>query len=159
MLSLALDTELPPVAQEHLESALECTHFLLNIINTLLDFSKLEAKHVQLTPLHFPFRSSIGKIVSIGSLAEKGVMCACVPCCVHFVVRARTPSACALRVLCARHAGIVGARICACACMRECLDVLMWMLKSQGMHRGRTCLCARMFACVCVHACARVRGA
>lgn len=65
MLSLALDTELSDVARDHIDSALECTHFLLNIINTLLDFSKLEAKHVQLTPVHFPLRTSLGTVLSI----------------------------------------------------------------------------------------------
>lgn len=65
MLSLALETDIPPLAREHLESALECTHFLLNIINTLLDFSKLETKHVELCPVPFLLRSSVGTILSI----------------------------------------------------------------------------------------------
>lgn len=65
MISLVLESDIPPMAREHLESALECTHFLLNIINTLLDFSKLETKHVELCPVPFLLRSSVGTILSI----------------------------------------------------------------------------------------------
>src|SRR5262249_17721307 len=60
MIDLALDTELAPEQQEYLGVAKASADALLTIINDILDFSKIEAGKLELDPIDFKLRDSLG---------------------------------------------------------------------------------------------------
>jgi PAS domain S-box-containing protein len=60
MTDLALDTELTRVQREYLGMVKLSAESLLNVINDILDFSKIEAGKLQLDPIPFNFRDSLG---------------------------------------------------------------------------------------------------
>jgi len=69
MTELALDTEITPEQHEYLESIKVSAESLMNILNDIIDFSKIEARKIDIEPINFNLRSSIGNMVS--SLAPK----------------------------------------------------------------------------------------
>jgi signal transduction histidine kinase/ligand-binding sensor domain-containing protein/CheY-like chemotaxis protein len=60
MTELVLDTDLQPVQREYLEMAKTSADSLLTIINDILDFSKIEAGQIDLDPVEFDLRESLG---------------------------------------------------------------------------------------------------
>jgi PAS domain S-box-containing protein len=60
MTELALDTDLTEEAREHLGMVKTSAVALLGIINDILDFSKIEAGKLDLEPVEFDLRDSIG---------------------------------------------------------------------------------------------------
>lgn len=63
MTELALDTELSPEQREYLEMVQSSAESLLTIINDILDFSKVEAGKLDLEPIDFQLRESLGETI------------------------------------------------------------------------------------------------
>jgi two-component system sensor histidine kinase/response regulator len=63
MTELALDTNLDKEQHEYLELVMESATSLLSLINDILDFSKIEAGKLELDPIRFRLRDSIGDTV------------------------------------------------------------------------------------------------
>ena len=63
MAELALDTDLDDEQREYLDMVLESATSLLSLINDILDFSKIEAGKLELDPIGFHLRDSIGDTV------------------------------------------------------------------------------------------------
>jgi PAS domain S-box-containing protein len=63
MTELTLDTQLTPDQREYLNMVRESADSLLDIINALLDFSKIEAGKLDLEPIEFLLRDSLGDTV------------------------------------------------------------------------------------------------
>jgi len=63
MTELAMDTELTPDQQEYLEMVQSSSEALLTIINDILDFSKVEAGKLDLEPIDFKLRDSLGETI------------------------------------------------------------------------------------------------
>jgi two-component system sensor histidine kinase/response regulator len=63
MTELALDTELSPEQREYLEMVQSSAEALLTVINDILDFSKVEAGRLDLEPIDFQLRESLGETI------------------------------------------------------------------------------------------------
>ncbi|MGB2908089.1 MAG: response regulator [Candidatus Aminicenantaceae bacterium] len=63
MTELALDTELTSEQHEYLEMVQSSSEGLLAIINDILDFSKVEAGRLDLEPIDFKLRDSLGETI------------------------------------------------------------------------------------------------
>lgn len=75
MTELALDEELPGPVREYLETTVESARTLLYLLNDLLDFSRIEAGHMELDQEPFSLRGTVDQAAKILSLraAEKGL--------------------------------------------------------------------------------------
>ena len=75
MTELALDTELTSEQRDYLNTVKSSADALLSLINDILDFSKIEAGRIELDPIEFLLRDSIGDTLSPLALraASKGV--------------------------------------------------------------------------------------
>ncbi len=75
MTALVLDTELKPEQREFLDVVQTSANSLLNIINDVLDFSKLEARKVTLDRVEFDLETLVGDTVKALALPahEKGL--------------------------------------------------------------------------------------
>jgi CheY-like chemotaxis protein len=60
MTELALDTDLTPEQREYLTLVKKSADSLLRVLNDILDFSKIEAGKLDLAPVPFPLRDSLG---------------------------------------------------------------------------------------------------
>ncbi|MBN8527577.1 MAG: hypothetical protein J0M02_19770 [Planctomycetes bacterium] len=65
MTSLLLDSELPPQARDFTETARTCATGLLDIIDDILDYSKLEAGRIVLEDLEFDPRDLVEEVLQI----------------------------------------------------------------------------------------------
>jgi PAS domain S-box-containing protein len=63
MTGLALDTDLTEEQREYLEMVAESAESLLTIVNDILDFSKIEAGRIDLDPIEFPLRDTLGDAI------------------------------------------------------------------------------------------------
>ncbi len=79
MTELALDTDLNPVQRHYLGAVKSSADSLLNIINEILDFSKIEAGRLDLDPMEFDLRESLGDTMKAMALQahDKGLELAC----------------------------------------------------------------------------------
>ncbi len=68
MTELALDTDLDAEQQEYLQLVKSSADALLTVINDILDFSKIEAGKLDLDPIPFDIRDSLGETVKTLSL-------------------------------------------------------------------------------------------
>jgi PAS domain S-box-containing protein len=75
MTELALDTDLTAEQRDYLTTVKSSADALLTLINDILDFSKIEAGRIELDPVEFLLRDSIGDTLSPLALraASKGV--------------------------------------------------------------------------------------
>lgn len=75
MIDLTLKTKLTEYQRDNLNSAKECSEYLLNIINDILDFSKLESGSLKLEKLRFDFMKNLNQVLSSHTKAamEKGL--------------------------------------------------------------------------------------
>lgn len=64
MTDLALDTNLNPEQREYLQSVKDSAQTLMNLINEILDFSRIEAKKVELEEIDFLLRESLSQMIS-----------------------------------------------------------------------------------------------
>ena len=72
MLELALETPLNPEQREYLDSIHISAQSLLNILNDILDISKIEAKKIELETIEFDLRDCVeNSIISLAPLAHK----------------------------------------------------------------------------------------
>jgi two-component system, sensor histidine kinase and response regulator len=65
MASLLLDSDLDPQQRDFAETARSCAHGLLDIINDILDYSKLEAGKVELEDLAFDPRDVVEEVLQV----------------------------------------------------------------------------------------------
>jgi len=79
MTELVLDTKLTPTQRDYLKMVEESGENLLAIINDILDFSKIEAGQLELDPVPFDLRDSLGDAVRSLALRahDKGLELAC----------------------------------------------------------------------------------
>jgi PAS domain S-box-containing protein len=79
MTELALATPLSPEQREYLEMVKASADALLGVINDILDFSKIEAGKLQLDPVDFDLRESLGDTIkALGVRAsQRGLELAC----------------------------------------------------------------------------------
>src|SRR3954469_7579916 len=79
MTTLALDTKLSPEQQEYLDTVKSSATSLLAIINDVLDFSRIEARRLDLEHAAFDLREAVGDACKVLALraAEKGLELAC----------------------------------------------------------------------------------
>lgn len=79
MTELVLDTELTREQRDHLGMVKTSADALLTIINEILDFSKMEAGKMELSPIEFGLRDSVGDMVKGLSLraGQKGLELTC----------------------------------------------------------------------------------
>ncbi len=75
MLSLALETELTPLQREYLHIASQSSDTLLALINDILDYSKIEAGHLELEQISFSPRQAVEDALDLLSeqACEKGL--------------------------------------------------------------------------------------
>jgi len=66
-LGLELQNELSPASADNLEISLDACHTLLHLINDILDISKIEAGHFELTKTDYHLVSLINEVVSLNS--------------------------------------------------------------------------------------------
>jgi two-component system, sensor histidine kinase and response regulator len=79
MTTLALDTKLTPEQREYLDTVKSSATSLLGIVNDVLDFSRIEAKRLDLEDAAFDLREAVGDAAKVLALraAEKGLELAC----------------------------------------------------------------------------------
>lgn len=79
MTELALNEELSPTVQDYLTTAKESAESLLELLNQLLDFSRIEAGKFQLEPIPFSLRNVVDQTVRTLSVRayEKGLELIC----------------------------------------------------------------------------------
>jgi len=79
MTTLALDTKLSPEQQEYLETVKSSATSLLAIVNDVLDFSRIDARRLDLEHTSFDLREAVGDAAKVLALraAEKGLELAC----------------------------------------------------------------------------------
>jgi PAS domain S-box-containing protein len=79
MTELTLDTDLSDDQREYLEIVKSATDSLLSIVDDLLDFSKLEAGKLELDPVEFRLRDSLGDTLDMLALRAhlKGLELSC----------------------------------------------------------------------------------
>lgn len=79
MTDLVLDTPLSPEQREYLSSIKSSAESLMSIINGILDFSRVEAKKIELESINFRLRDMIGDAISSLALQahKKGLELAC----------------------------------------------------------------------------------
>jgi two-component system sensor histidine kinase/response regulator len=79
MTELALDTDLTPDQREYLTLVKSSADSLLTVINDILDFSKIEAGRLDLEPIEFRLRDTLGDTADALALraAQKGLELAC----------------------------------------------------------------------------------
>jgi PAS domain S-box-containing protein len=79
MTGLLLDTALSPEQQEYAETVSTSAESLLDIINDILDFAKIEAGHLALERIEFDFRMSIEGVADMlaPTAYKKGLEFAC----------------------------------------------------------------------------------
>ncbi len=79
MTTLALDTKLSAEQQDYLETVKSSATSLLAIVNDVLDFSRIEAKRLDLEHSAFDLREAVGDAAKVLALraAEKGLELAC----------------------------------------------------------------------------------
>jgi PAS domain S-box-containing protein len=79
MTTLALDTKLTPEQREYLDTVKSSATSLLGIVNDVLDFSRIEAKRLDLEHTAFDLREAVGDAAKVLALraAEKGLELAC----------------------------------------------------------------------------------
>jgi two-component system sensor histidine kinase/response regulator len=76
---LALETDLPREAREHLELANESAQSLLTVINDILDLSRIEAGRLALESVPFELRRTVGRLLKTLALRahQKGLELLC----------------------------------------------------------------------------------
>eukprot|EP00741_Cyanophora_paradoxa_P012219 tig00020603_g11806.t1 len=76
MIDLTLDLEIPPEAQENLQSALSCSEHLLFLVNDILDFQRIEAGQLELRRVPFCVDDVVEGAARITQLKaqEKGLL-------------------------------------------------------------------------------------
>ena len=79
MTTLALDTKLTSEQREYLDTVKSSATSLLGIVNDVLDFSRIEAKRLDLEHTAFDLREAVGDAAKVLALraAEKGLELAC----------------------------------------------------------------------------------
>lgn len=79
MTTLALDTKLSAEQREYLETVKSSATSLLAIVNDVLDFSRIEARRLDLESTPFDLREAVGDAAKVLALraAEKGLELAC----------------------------------------------------------------------------------
>jgi two-component system, sensor histidine kinase and response regulator len=79
MTSLALDTKLTPEQMDYLETVKSSATSLLAIVNDVLDFSRIEARRLDLEHAAFELREALGDATKVLALraAEKGLELVC----------------------------------------------------------------------------------
>jgi two-component system, sensor histidine kinase and response regulator len=79
MTTLALDTKLTAEQQDYLQTVKSSAASLLAIVNDVLDFSRIEARRLDLEHTEFDFREVVGDAAKLLALraAEKGLELAC----------------------------------------------------------------------------------
>ncbi len=79
MAELALDTELSAEQRDFLEMVKTSADALLVLINDILDFAKIEARKLEIEPINFNLRTSLGTSVKMlrQRAHEKGIELAC----------------------------------------------------------------------------------
>lgn len=75
MIDLTLRTKMTDYQRDNLNSAKECSRYLLNIINDILDFSRLESGSLKLDITRFDFMKNLNQVLSSQKKAamEKGL--------------------------------------------------------------------------------------
>ncbi|MFQ5586427.1 MAG: response regulator [Thermodesulfobacteriota bacterium] len=79
MTDLALETEITDELREYLTTVKSSADSLLSLINDILDFSKIEAQRIEIEPIDFNLRGSIGDTMKTLALraSEKGIELVC----------------------------------------------------------------------------------
>eukprot|EP00913_Durusdinium_trenchii_P010940 g10269.t1 len=79
MIELALGEELSDAMTDYLQTACESAHTLLQLLNDLLDFSRMEAGRFEMEPAPFHLRSTLDQTMKMLALRanEKGLELAC----------------------------------------------------------------------------------
>ena len=79
MTTLALQTKLSPEQQEYLDTIKSSADSLLGIVNDILDFSRIEARRLDLEHADFDLREAVGDAAKVLALraSEKGLELAC----------------------------------------------------------------------------------
>ncbi len=82
MLDLVLSTELQPQQRQYLELAQSSAETLLDLLNELLDLSKIEAGRLELETVAFDLRSVVESVCDVFAVraAEKGLELSCRVC-------------------------------------------------------------------------------
>lgn len=65
MVELVLDSPLPRVQRDYLETAQSSANMLLAILNDILDLSKIEARRLQIAPIDADFRELTGSVAGL----------------------------------------------------------------------------------------------
>ncbi len=79
MLQILLDTGLDPQQREYAETAMRCGHHLIEIVNNILDFSKLESGKVELESIPFNIRQLVEDVMEMFAerAEKKGIELGC----------------------------------------------------------------------------------